>query len=71
MMLVGYPFLAALEPMSEDCLFLDVLVPGKAVRGEAKDLPVLFWIFGGGYGMSDSISPYEFLHRDLTEISLS
>ena len=37
------------EPSSEDCLFLDLWVPGKAIRGEAKNLPVLFWIYGGGY----------------------
>lgn len=33
---------------AEDCLFLDMYVPGKAVRGEAT-LPVLHWIYGGGY----------------------
>jgi carboxylesterase type B len=27
---------------SEDCLFLDVIVPGRALRGEAK-LPVANW----------------------------
>lgn len=48
-LLVAYPLLQNLEPASEDCLFLDIQVPGKAVRGEAKNLPVLFWIFGGGY----------------------
>ncbi|RPA91844.1 alpha/beta-hydrolase [Choiromyces venosus 120613-1] len=37
------------EPVSEGCLFLDIMVPGKVVRDEVKDLPVLFWIFGGGY----------------------
>jgi carboxylesterase type B len=36
------------SPESEDCLFLDVVVPGKAIRGEAK-LPVLNWIYGGAY----------------------
>ncbi|KAI5815645.1 Alpha/Beta hydrolase protein [Pyronema omphalodes] len=45
----AYPLLANLEPYSEDCLFLDVLVPGKAIRGEVKDLPVMVWLFGGGY----------------------
>jgi carboxylesterase type B len=33
----------------EDCLFLDLHVPGKALRGEKKDLPVVVWIYGGGY----------------------
>lgn len=45
----AYPIISNLEPWSEDCLFLDVRVPGSAIRGEVKDLPVLFWIFGGGY----------------------
>jgi hypothetical protein len=49
-MTVAYPLLAGLESWSEDCLFLDIMVPGKAIRGEAENLPVLFWIFGGGYG---------------------
>jgi hypothetical protein len=34
------------SPSSEDCLFLDVVVPGKALRGEIK-LPVVNWIYGG------------------------
>ena len=29
---------------SEDCLYLDIFVPKKA----SKDLPVMFWIHGGG-----------------------
>jgi hypothetical protein len=34
--------------LSEDCLFLDIIVPGKALRGEVK-LPVVNWIYGGAY----------------------
>jgi carboxylesterase type B len=34
----------------EDCLFLDVFVPGSAVRDPSTSkLPVVHWIFGGGY----------------------
>ncbi|KAF2399881.1 alpha/beta-hydrolase [Trichodelitschia bisporula] len=33
---------------SEDCLFLDVYVPGKALKGQVK-LPVVNWIYGGAY----------------------
>jgi carboxylesterase type B len=33
---------------SEDCLFLDIVVPGKAFRKEAK-VPVVNWIYGGAY----------------------
>jgi hypothetical protein len=31
---------------SEDCLFLDVFVPGSALKGQKK-LPVVNWIYGG------------------------
>lgn len=35
---------------SEDCLFLDIQVPGKAVRDpDSYSLPVVMWFFGGGY----------------------
>jgi carboxylesterase type B len=39
---------------SEDCLFLDVFVPGWIVRGpNIKDerVAVVHWIFGGGFGL--------------------
>ncbi|KAH8145422.1 uncharacterized protein LAJ45_10544 [Morchella importuna] len=35
--------------VSEDCLFLDVIVPRKVLEGEITDVPVLVWFFGGGY----------------------
>ncbi|RAH68789.1 alpha/beta-hydrolase [Aspergillus aculeatinus CBS 121060] len=36
---------------SEDCLFLDVVVPKKIFEtsGKKKGAPVLVWIYGGGY----------------------
>lgn len=34
---------------SEDCLYLNVYVPKKATG----PLPVMFWIFGGGYSIGD------------------
>ncbi|KAF2148643.1 carboxylesterase family protein-like protein [Myriangium duriaei CBS 260.36] len=36
---------------NEDCLFLDVFVPDDVwnQRHSGKKVPVLFWIFGGGY----------------------
>ncbi|KAF4614285.1 hypothetical protein D9613_007996 [Agrocybe pediades] len=40
--------LAAVPPASEDCLFLDVVVPGK-LGGSKDGLPVVVWIHGGGY----------------------
>jgi len=42
----------------EDCLFLDVVVPGKAIRGEAK-LPVLNWIYGGAYILGSKDGLYD------------
>jgi carboxylesterase type B len=42
----------------EDCLFLDVVVPGKALRGEAK-LPVLNWIYGGAYILGNKDGMYD------------
>ncbi|KAF0331319.1 carboxylesterase family protein [Colletotrichum asianum] len=37
--------------ISEDCLFLDVIVPKKIYdnRGSGAGAPVLVWIYGGGY----------------------
>lgn len=32
-----------------DCLFLDVYVPGKALRDTNLQLPVITWIHGGGF----------------------
>ncbi|KAF3925434.1 Acetylcholinesterase [Orbilia brochopaga] len=47
---IAYPVLT-IEPQSEDCLFLDVYVPSAAIRGQAKNLPVMFWVYGGGYSL--------------------
>lgn len=39
-----------LNTTSEDCLFLDLQVPGKAVRDpENHNLPVVMWFYGGAY----------------------
>jgi len=38
---------------SEDCLFLDLFVPGHVVRASeprSHALPIGHWIFGGGFG---------------------
>lgn len=44
---------------SEDCLFLDVYVPGKALKNPSLKLPVLVYLFGGAYifGSKDSLQP--------------
>ncbi|XP_049779935.1 cholinesterase-like isoform X1 [Schistocerca cancellata] len=47
---------------SEDCLYLNVYVPG--VPEEGAQLPVMFWIYGGGYRVgsgSGKMSSPEFL----------
>ena len=54
-----------LEPIiasggAEDCLFLDIFVPGAAVRSPSSTkLPVIHWFFGGGYifGSKDQLEP--------------
>jgi carboxylesterase type B len=42
----------------EDCLFLDVVVPGKALRGTEK-LPVLNWIYGGAFILGSKDGMYD------------
>jgi carboxylesterase type B len=34
----------------EDCLFLDLTVPAKAIEKPDLKLPVMDWIYGGAYG---------------------
>ncbi|KAK5661966.1 hypothetical protein OQA88_10077 [Cercophora sp. LCS_1] len=41
----------------EDCLFLDVYVPGKALRNPSLKLPVVVWIFGGAYMFGEKSMP--------------
>ncbi|KAK8216046.1 Alpha/Beta hydrolase protein [Phyllosticta capitalensis] len=52
---------------SEDCLFLDLYVPGDAVRDpDASSLPVILWIHGGAYvfGSKDALSAIGFYKGD-------
>lgn len=46
------PQMAINAPYSEDCLYLNVWAPENA-----KGLPVLYWIHGGGYTMGASSQP--------------
>lgn len=43
-------------PQGEDCLFLDVYAPARALNS-TEQLPVVFWIYGGAYilGSKDGI----------------
>lgn len=47
----SYPF-GPIEAMSEDCLTLNVWAPA-----DARDLPVIVWIHGGGFRMGSSSMP--------------
>ncbi|KDR73257.1 hypothetical protein GALMADRAFT_727490 [Galerina marginata CBS 339.88] len=43
-------------PVSEDCLFINVVKPANLKAG--KKVPVLFWIYGGGFEVGDtSLNP--------------
>ncbi|KAH9907330.1 Alpha/Beta hydrolase protein [Xylariomycetidae sp. FL2044] len=44
---------------NEDCLFLDLYVPGKAIGNPSMKLPVVVYIYGGAYafGSKDSLMP--------------
>ncbi|KAL8933307.1 MAG: hypothetical protein Q9211_005851 [Gyalolechia sp. 1 TL-2023] len=44
---------------SEDCLFLDLYVPAKAIDNPSPKLPVISWFYGGSYifGGKDQIEP--------------
>ncbi|HEX5234695.1 MAG TPA: carboxylesterase/lipase family protein [Silvibacterium sp.] len=57
---------------SEDCLTLNVWTPAKVKKGS---LPVMVWIFGGGYmagGTSEPRQDGQFLaHRDVVVVSMN
>ena len=50
----------------EDCLYMHIYVPEVAFKKNITELPVLFWIFGGGYVMGDG---YEFGFYDGTNLA--
>ena len=42
------------DPRStEDCLFLDVIVPQKVYNNASGGAPVIVWIYGGGYAAGE------------------
>jgi para-nitrobenzyl esterase len=59
-------------PLSEDCLFLDVWTPAKK---PGEKLPVLAWIYGGGFtGGMTSAPLYDgarFAHKGVVLVSIS
>ncbi|TDL14969.1 carotenoid ester lipase precursor [Rickenella mellea] len=49
---ITIPGTTALVENSEDCLFVNVVKPASISSGQK--LPVVFWIFGGGFELGDS-----------------
>ncbi|KAL8967146.1 MAG: hypothetical protein Q9197_005593 [Variospora fuerteventurae] len=51
--------LPSIKPESEDCLFLDIYVPAKAIANPSLRLPVISWFYGGAYrfGGKDQLEP--------------
>lgn len=45
----------ASQPLSEDCLFLNIGTPSAQLTSDEK-LPVMFWIHGGSYLLGDAAS---------------
>ncbi|KAF6759858.1 Alpha/Beta hydrolase protein [Ephemerocybe angulata] len=49
-----------MTPVSEDCLFLNVVTPGtdfSKTSNSARKLPVVVWIHGGGYALGSASKP--------------
>ena len=48
-----YSWYGAIQPVSEDCLFLNVFTPGL----DGGKRPVMFWIHGGGWRVFSGTAP--------------
>lgn len=59
--LAGIP-VPSFKEASEDCLFLDIYVPAKAINNPSLKLPVISWFYGGAFifGGKDQIEPLPF-----------
>jgi len=45
----GYPFIGVSPRHGEDCLYLNVYVPGGVQADSGRKLPVMVWIYGGAF----------------------
>ena len=63
---VPNPSLGAEDPMSEDCLYLNVFVPRSIESGE--QLPVAIWIHGGSNAFSSGEKTFHGIHPKFANI---
>jgi carboxylesterase type B len=56
---VNLPFFQTVTKQSEDCLTMNVIRPAGVKAG--ANLPVLFWIFGGGFEVSLGLSGHHWV----------
>ncbi|KAI0886712.1 alpha/beta-hydrolase [Annulohypoxylon maeteangense] len=56
---------------TEDCLFLDVIAPRSAFAGNGPGLPVLIWVYGGGYSSGEKTGNGKFNPAGLLAASSS
>ena len=54
------PQFLPLPPYDENCLYLNVITPKES---SSRDLPVLFWIYGGATLQGGISTPYERPHQ--------
>ncbi|KAL3223154.1 hypothetical protein MRX96_027758 [Rhipicephalus microplus] len=55
--------MANMQPVSEDCLTLNVWRPATCENSECRDLPVFVYIYGGGFAVGDaSLFIYDGVH---------
>lgn len=55
--------------ITEDCLFLDVIAPRSAFAQNVSGLPVLIWIYGGGYSSGEKTGNGNFNPAGLLAVS--
>ena len=59
----------------EDCLFLNVYVPEKAINDPEMKMPVMFWIYGGsllvGSGQFSKYGPIHIMDKDVILVTIN